>query len=89
MTSFVAAHATADAYWRAINLFGRNSAAYKFALSQSLLQFAERGTTTIPLAELAAPFADALATHLKDAEAGHRRLEQVPGGLTAVQRGRD
>src|SRR5262249_45303591 len=53
-----------DAYWRAIILFGRNAASYKFALGQVFLEFAQQGKTTVRLDEVALPYARQLCAHL-------------------------
>ncbi len=52
-------------YWRAIILFGRNTASYKFALAKALYDIHATGKTLITLEELAAPYADHLCEHLK------------------------
>ena len=51
-------------YWRSVILLGRNTASYKFALAQALL---EKGTdkTSISTDELAVVFAKNIANHLK------------------------
>ena len=63
MIGFVETSPTADAYWRSIILFGRNSASYKFALGKSLLEAAARGQNFVPLEELAEPYARNLVEH--------------------------
>ncbi len=62
--AFIDAHPTREDYWRAIVLFGRNVASYKFALAKSLLEFANKESTFVPLSELAVPFAKHVAEHL-------------------------
>jgi hypothetical protein len=62
---FLAKAPTLDANWRAVVLFGRNVASYKFALAKTLLELADRADDRIPLEELAAPFARHLCEHLK------------------------
>ncbi len=52
-------------YWRAIVLFGRNVASYKFALAKSLLEFVPTEPTFVRLEELAVPFSKHVAEHLK------------------------
>ncbi|MCD0171951.1 hypothetical protein, partial [Deinococcus sp. 23YEL01] len=52
-------------YFRAVILYGRNVATYKFALGTSLLALAQEGQSFVPLDRLAAPFADALLEHLR------------------------
>jgi hypothetical protein len=54
-----------ESQWRALILFGKNSATYKFALAKSLLGIIEEQKTKISLAELAIPFADSIIAHLK------------------------
>jgi hypothetical protein len=57
MNDFLAKAPTLDANWRAVVLFGRNVASYKFALAKTLLGFAERAADRVSLEELARPFA--------------------------------
>jgi hypothetical protein len=52
--------------WRAIILFGRNSASYKFALAEALLELGSDKELVL-LEDLALPYARALCRHLKDA----------------------
>src|SRR5690606_13850427 len=54
-----------ESQWRAIILFGKNSATYKFAFAKSLLELASRETTTISLADMAKPFATNILQQLK------------------------
>ena len=65
MTDFLAKAPTLDANWRAVVLFGRNVASYKFALAKTLLGMIDRSDDRVPLEELAAPFARHLCEHLK------------------------
>src|SRR3712207_4660967 len=51
--------------WRAVILFGRNSASYKFALAEALLQLSPGGDV-VRLDELALPYARAVCRHLAD-----------------------
>lgn len=51
-----------ESYWRAIILFGRNVASYKFALAKSLLDIQE---CNIALENLARPYAAHICEHLK------------------------
>jgi hypothetical protein len=57
-----------ESCWRGIILFGRNTASYKFALAKTLLEFSERKQSFVTLEELAFPFANHIALHLKQAE---------------------
>ena len=54
-----------ESQWRAIILFGRNTATYKFAFAKSLLQLINNETIKISLEELSKPFADNLISHLR------------------------
>ena len=54
-----------DSYWRAVILFGRNVATYKFALGKALLTLADEGKTQVSAEELSIPYAAALCEHLK------------------------
>jgi hypothetical protein len=54
-----------ESQWRAIILFGRNSATYKFAFAKALLNLVEKQKTKIKLSEIAIPFADFLIEHLE------------------------
>jgi hypothetical protein len=54
-----------ESQWRAIILFGKNSATYKFAFAQALLELAGTETTTITLADLAGPFSRHVVRHLQ------------------------
>ena len=51
--------------WRAINLFGRNVASYKFSLAKSILTLAKIQKTSISIDDLAIPYAQNLCEHLK------------------------
>jgi hypothetical protein len=51
--------------WRAILLFGSNTASYKFALGGALLELARSGQDDIKLEDLAVPFASRVCEHLK------------------------
>src|SRR5438874_1992878 len=68
MVGFSEVHPSLDNYWRAIILFGRNVASYKFAFGKSLLEVAQQGKSFVPLTELALPFARHIADHLKLAD---------------------
>jgi hypothetical protein len=57
-----------ESQWRAIILFGKNSATYKFAFAKSLLGLIENEKTKISLDELAVPFANSIVEHLKKSD---------------------
>lgn len=65
ITKFQINDPSLESQWRAIILFGKNSATYKFALAKSLLGLIEREKTKISLEELAIPFANSIVSHLK------------------------
>lgn len=52
-------------YWRAIILFGRNVASYKFALAKSLYELDKVSNDLVSLEELAEPFSRHLCEHLQ------------------------
>jgi len=51
-------------YWRAIVLYGRNVASYKFALARTLLDIKPRSGQIVKLEELAVPFSSHIRRHL-------------------------
>lgn len=57
-----------ESQWRALILFGKNSATYKFAFAKSLLELIENETTSISLTELAEPFSRNITEHLKGSD---------------------
>ncbi|MBL7668731.1 HNH endonuclease [Moraxella osloensis] len=64
--NFVDVEPTLENYWRAIILFGKNTASYKFALAKSLIDVSlECQSDLISLDDLALPYALHLAEHLK------------------------
>lgn len=65
MQPFQEANLTLDNYWRAIILYGRNVASYKFALAQSLLELGQQNIEVVPLETLAGPFARHVCEHLE------------------------
>nr|WP_121272499.1 HNH endonuclease domain-containing protein [Pedobacter schmidteae] len=54
-----------ESQWRALILFGKNSATYKFAFAKSLINLMDSQTTNIRLTDLAVPFARHIVEHLK------------------------
>ena len=65
---FDAPETTPEDHWRAIVLFGRNVASYKFALGKSLIELAVEAKTEVNLEELAIPFSRHVAEHLQGAD---------------------
>ncbi len=65
MSRFYEIEPTPENYWRAIILFGRNTASYKFALAKALFDLRKQDKTVITLDELAVPYAHHLCEHLK------------------------
>lgn len=65
MSKFYELDPSLENYWRAIILFGRNTASYKFALAKSLYDLHSTGKTLIALDELAVPYAKHLCERLK------------------------
>ncbi len=57
---------SAENYWRAIILFGRNVASYKFALAKALYDLRSSSQDLISLDDLAPKFASHICKHLKN-----------------------
>lgn len=55
-----------ETLWRAIILFGRNVASYKFALGESLIALACEGKTLVTLEELAPLYSAAICRHIRE-----------------------
>lgn len=70
MPPFISRQPTTEEYWRAIILFGRNVASYKFALAKSLLQLKPPSGTLVKVSDLAEPFSMHVAEHLRIARQG-------------------
>jgi hypothetical protein len=65
MTEFQINDPSLESQWRALILFGKNSATYKFAFAKSLLELIENETTSTSIEELAKPFSRNITEHLK------------------------
>lgn len=65
MIDFLAKDPSLDANWRAVVLFGRNVASYKFAMAKTLLGLADCTDDRVTLEEVARPFARHLCAHLR------------------------
>jgi hypothetical protein len=66
--TFIERDPSLESYWRAIVLFGRNVASYKFALAKSLVERSPAAGEIISLEELAEPFSRHVCEHLKIAD---------------------
>jgi len=66
MTNFQVNDPSIESQWRAIILFGKNSATYKFAFAKSLLELVNNETTRISLKDLSEPFTRNILNHLKE-----------------------
>ena len=65
MSRFYEIEPTPANYWRAIILFGRNTASYKFALAKALFDLHRQDKGLVTLEELAVPYAKYLCERLK------------------------
>jgi 5-methylcytosine-specific restriction endonuclease McrA len=65
MSEFTEFNPSLENYWRAIILFGRNVASYKFALGKSLLELTAQEKSFVTLEELAVPFSKHICNHLR------------------------
>jgi hypothetical protein len=63
-TRFQIGDPSAESEWRALILFGKNTATYKFAFAKALLEFVEQGRDRVSLEELSQPFARSISNHL-------------------------
>jgi len=54
-----------ESQWRAIILFGKNSATYKFAFGKALLQLTSKETNSITIKDLSPLYIDSILQHLK------------------------
>ena len=82
MSRFTEKYPSDESYWRAVILFGRNVASYKFALGTALLDLGRQQREFVSLDDLALPFARPLAAHLSRVDrqttsATSRYLDQV------------
>lgn len=66
MTKFQINDPSLESQWRALILFGKNSATYKFAFAKSLLELVNNETTKISLTDLSQPFSRNIIEHLKE-----------------------
>lgn len=57
-----------ESQWRALILFGKNSATYKFAFGKALLELATQGRDQIDLKELSPLFVHSVLDHLKQSD---------------------
>ncbi len=57
--------ASLESQWRAIILFGKNSATYKFAFAKSLLELISLEKTTVSLQDIAASYVQGILEHIK------------------------
>lgn len=67
-TRFYEIEPTLENYWRAVILFGKNVASYKFALAKALYELKKSPAEIIRLDELAPLFADHIVSHLKQCD---------------------
>jgi len=64
-TTFQISDPSLESQWRAIILFGKNSATYKFAFAKSILELLEPNKVRLSLEELADPFSRFIVEHLQ------------------------
>ncbi|TLM60378.1 MAG: HNH endonuclease [Deltaproteobacteria bacterium] len=67
-TRFYEIEPSLENYWRAVILFGKNVASYKFALAKALYDLRKGPSELVRLDELAPLFADHLIAHLKQCD---------------------
>ena len=64
LTTFIPQNPTVEDCWRGIILYGQNSASYKFALAESLIQLNPKSGELIKLEDLAPVFSKSIALHI-------------------------
>lgn len=57
-----------ESQWRAIILFGKNSAPYKFAFAKAMIELLPSGKSSLLLEDLAAPFSRKIVEHLRKSD---------------------
>ena len=57
-----------ESQWRAIILFGKNSATYKFAFAKSIIELLPHGKSSLSLEDLAVPFSKNIVEHLQKSD---------------------
>jgi hypothetical protein len=67
MMQFLEVRPSVENYWRAMILFGRNVASYKFALGKALIELRAAPGDVVKLDDLALPFARNICEHLHNA----------------------
>jgi len=67
-TTFQISDPSLEPQWRAIILFGKNSATYKFAFAKSILELLEPNKGRLSLEELAEPFSRFIVEHLQQSD---------------------
>ncbi len=80
---FISVNPTVEDCWRGIILYGQNSASYKFALAESLLQLNPQAGQLLKLEDLAPVFGKAIAGHISHSPKQGTRTGKF---LNSVQR---
>lgn len=57
-----------ESQWRAIILFGKNSATYKFAFAKAMIELLTSGKSSLLLEDLAGPFSRNIVEHLRKSD---------------------
>lgn len=57
-----------ESQWRALILFGKNSATYKFAFAKTLLELTSKETNSLSLKDLAPIYVDSILKHIKNSD---------------------
>jgi len=57
-----------ESQWRAIILFGKNSATYKFAFAKAMIELLPSGKSSLSLEDLAVPFSKNIVGHLRKSD---------------------
>lgn len=68
LTKFQISDPSLESQWRALILFGKNSATYKFAFAKAIIELLDQNKTTLTLEDLASPFSRNIVAHLKKSD---------------------
>ena len=68
MTNYQINDPSIESQWRALILFGQNSATYKFAFAKSLLELVNKETNRISLEDLSVPYTRNIVNHLQKSD---------------------
>ena len=75
MSQFQINDPSIESQWRALILFKKNSATYKFQFAKSLLEQVDKKTTKISLRKLSKAFSKNIIEHLKENDKQQKMID--------------